>query len=53
VGLSRRLLAVSPLGRVALTVQAHRSPARALYRRLGFRPAGSFVGYRNWTSAGS
>jgi len=53
VALARRLLAVSALGRVALTVQDHRAPARALYQGLGFRPAGSIVGYRSWTVPGS
>jgi ribosomal protein S18 acetylase RimI-like enzyme len=46
---TRRLLARSPRGRVALTVQDHRAPARALYRRLGFRPDSSLVAYRDWT----
>jgi ribosomal protein S18 acetylase RimI-like enzyme len=49
MAIARRLLAVSSLGRVALTVQDHRAPARALYESLGFRPAGSIVGYRSWT----
>jgi hypothetical protein len=34
---------------VALTVQNHRRPARALYERLGFRSDGSIVAYRSWT----
>jgi len=38
------------LGRVCLTVQDHRTPARALYERLGFRPDGSLIAYRSWTS---
>ena len=50
VALTRELVDRSPLGRVALTVQDHRAPARALYERLGFRPEGSIVGYRSWTS---
>lgn len=50
VVLTRELLDRSPLGRVALTVQDHRAPARALYERLGFRPEGSIVGYRSWSS---
>jgi ribosomal protein S18 acetylase RimI-like enzyme len=48
--LSRRLVKAAPQGRVALTVQDHRAPARALYRRLGFRPDGSLVAYRDWTA---
>jgi ribosomal protein S18 acetylase RimI-like enzyme len=51
--IARRLLAVSSLHRVALTVQDHRAPARALYQSLGFRPAGSIVGYRSWTGSGA
>jgi ribosomal protein S18 acetylase RimI-like enzyme len=46
--ITRGLLAAAPLDRVSLTVQDHRTPARSLYERLGFRPDGSFVGYRNW-----
>lgn len=48
--LTRHLLARSPLGRVCLLVQDHRRPARALYERLGFRPDGSFVAYRDWSA---
>ena len=48
VALTRRLLAQAPLGRVALTVQDHRAPARALYQGLGFRSDGTLVGYRSW-----
>ena len=48
VALTRELLARSTIGRVALTVQDHRTTARTLYERLGFRPDGSFVAYRNW-----
>lgn len=47
--LTRQLLDRSPLGRVALTVQERRAPARALYAHLGFRPDGILVGHRNWT----
>jgi ribosomal protein S18 acetylase RimI-like enzyme len=47
---TRRLLDRSRLGRVALTVQDHRTPARRLYERLGFRSDGSLVAYRSWTS---
>jgi GNAT superfamily N-acetyltransferase len=47
--LGRRLLARASLGRVCLTVQDHRAPARALYARMGFRPDGSLVAYRSWT----
>jgi ribosomal protein S18 acetylase RimI-like enzyme len=50
VALTRRLLDRSPLGRVGLTVQHHRTPARALYERLGFRSDGTVVAYRSWTS---
>jgi ribosomal protein S18 acetylase RimI-like enzyme len=46
VAVTRRLLERSSLGRVALTVQDHRAPARALYGRLGFRSEGSIVAYR-------
>jgi ribosomal protein S18 acetylase RimI-like enzyme len=49
VALTRRLLLLSSMGRVALTVQDHRAPARALYQRLGFRPGGSLVAYRSWS----
>jgi ribosomal protein S18 acetylase RimI-like enzyme len=45
--LTRALLARSTTGQVALTVQDHRAPARALYAQLGFRPDGSFAAYRN------
>jgi ribosomal protein S18 acetylase RimI-like enzyme len=48
--LTRRLLDRSPLGRVALTVQDRRAPARALYEHLGFRRDGVLVGHRSWTS---
>jgi ribosomal protein S18 acetylase RimI-like enzyme len=47
---TRRLLDRSPLGRVCLTVQDHRTPARSLYDRLGFRSDGSLVAYRSWTT---
>ncbi len=50
VALTRRLLDRSPLGRVGLTVQHHRAPARALYGRLGFRSDGTLVGYRSWVA---
>jgi ribosomal protein S18 acetylase RimI-like enzyme len=48
--LTRQLLDRSSLGRVALTVQDRRTPARALYRHLGFRPDGILVGHRSWTT---
>lgn len=48
VALTRELLARAPLDRVCLTVQDHRAPARAMYRRLGFRSEGSLVAYRSW-----
>lgn len=45
--LSRHLLATAPNGRVNLTVQGHRSPARALYAaRLGFTVDVAFRGHR-------
>jgi ribosomal protein S18 acetylase RimI-like enzyme len=47
---TRRLLDRSRLGRVGLTVQDHRTPARNLYERLGFRSDGSLVAYRSWTT---
>jgi len=49
VAITRQLLDRSPLGRVSLTVQGHRTPARALYERLGFRPDGTVIAYRSWT----
>ena len=48
VALSRLLLQDASLGRVCLTVQDHRGPARVLYARLGFQPDGSLVAYRSW-----
>jgi ribosomal protein S18 acetylase RimI-like enzyme len=50
VAITRRLLDRSTLGRVCLTVQDHRTPARTLYERLGFRPDGSVIAYRSWIS---
>jgi ribosomal protein S18 acetylase RimI-like enzyme len=47
--LTRRLIDRASLGRVCLTVQDHRAPARALYARLGFRPVATLVAYRSWT----
>jgi ribosomal protein S18 acetylase RimI-like enzyme len=47
---TRRLLDRSRRGRVGLTVQDHRTPARSLYDRLGFRSDESLVAYRSWTS---
>jgi len=44
--LCRDLLERAPLGRVALTVEDPRAPARALYATLGFRIEASIVGYR-------
>lgn len=49
VAITRQLLDRSTLGRLCLTVQDHRTPARALYERLGFRPDGSLIAYRSWT----
>jgi hypothetical protein len=49
VAITRQLLDRSMLGRVRLTVQDHRTPARTLYERLGFRPDGSLIAYRSWT----
>ncbi|WP_051217757.1 GNAT family N-acetyltransferase [Nocardioides insulae] len=51
--LGRRILAASPRGTVNLTVQDHRSPAVALYERLGFRRECSMVGYRSPVAATS
>jgi ribosomal protein S18 acetylase RimI-like enzyme len=45
--LSEPLLDASTTGRVNLTVQEHRAPARALYERLGFRVDAAFRGYRS------
>jgi ribosomal protein S18 acetylase RimI-like enzyme len=45
--LSEPLLGASSTGRVNLTVQEHRTPARALYARLGFRVDAAFRGYRS------
>jgi ribosomal protein S18 acetylase RimI-like enzyme len=42
-----RLLPASTSGEVHLTVQEHRTPARALYASLGFHPDIAFVGYRS------
>lgn len=50
MAVTRQLLDRSPLGLVRLTVQEHRAPARALYERLGFRPDGTVVAFRSWTS---
>ncbi len=50
VAITRRLLERSSLGQVCLTVHDHRTPARTLYARLGFRPEGTLVAYRSWTS---
>jgi ribosomal protein S18 acetylase RimI-like enzyme len=47
VDLSRRLLRMSTTGRVSLTVQGGRAPARALYTALGFRVDAAFRGYRS------
>lgn len=43
----REVLAGSTTGRVNLTVQDHRTPARALYAALGFVHDVSFVGHRS------
>jgi ribosomal protein S18 acetylase RimI-like enzyme len=48
IALTRKLLAASTTGTVALTVQDRRVPARALYEQLGFRPDAAIVAYRNW-----
>ncbi len=50
VAITRQLLDRSPLRRVCLTVQDHRTPARTLYERLGFRTDGTLIAYRSWTS---
>ena len=46
VGLARRVLPATTTGKVHLTVQEHRAPARALYESLGFRVDLAFRGYR-------
>lgn len=48
MALTRQLIERSTNGRVCLTVQDHRAPARALYERLGFRHDAALVGYRSW-----
>lgn len=48
VALTRELLDRSPLTKVSLLVQDHRTPARALYDQLGFRLEESLVAYRSW-----
>jgi len=50
VPITRRLVERSTLGRVCLTVQDHRTSARTLYDQLGFRPDGTLIAYRSWTS---
>lgn len=45
--LSRQLLQGSTTGRINLTVQEQREPARALYARLGFTVDDAFRGYRS------
>ena len=50
-GVSRRLLPETTTGRVNLTVQEHRAPARALYESLGFRVDVAFRGYRSGPAA--
>ena len=44
VGLATRLLPATTTGRIHLTVQDHRAPARALYSALGFRLDASVPG---------
>lgn len=46
VRLVRDVLAASSTGRVSLTVEEHRAPARRLYEALGFVTEASIVGYR-------
>jgi ribosomal protein S18 acetylase RimI-like enzyme len=46
VGLVQQVLPATTTGRVNLTVQAPRAPARALYESLGFREDAAFCGYR-------
>jgi ribosomal protein S18 acetylase RimI-like enzyme len=46
VGVVRQLLPTTTTGRVSLTVQEQRAPARALYSSLGFREDAAFRGYR-------
>jgi ribosomal protein S18 acetylase RimI-like enzyme len=50
MALAGDLLDASPLDKVSLTVQEHRTGARALYESLGFRLDASIVGYRSWRS---
>ena len=45
VTICRRIMAGAPQANVNLTVQDHRAPAIALYRRLGFQLDGTIVGY--------
>lgn len=45
VTVSRRIMAAAPKRDVNLTVQDHRAPAIALYRRLGFDLETTIVGY--------
>lgn len=47
VELATRLLVESSNGRVCLTVQEHRAPARGLYTALGFTLEAAFRGYRS------
>ncbi|MET0324422.1 MAG: GNAT family N-acetyltransferase [Ilumatobacteraceae bacterium] len=46
VGLVRQLLPATTNGRISLTVQEQRTPARALYSSLGFREDAAVRGYR-------
>jgi hypothetical protein len=47
VAVCRPVIAASTTGKLHLTVQDHRSPARRLYESLGFRRSLSIVGYRH------
>ena len=43
----RQVIAASTTGKLHLTVQDHRAPARRMYESLGFTRSLSIVGYRH------
>ena len=47
VAVCRPVVAASTTGKLHLTVQDHRTPARRLYESLGFERSLSIVGYRH------
>ena len=47
VAVCRPVIAASTTGKLHLTVQDHRAPARRLYESLGFQRSLSIVGYRH------